>query len=867
MLHLILVISDNVLVSNNTNAPIVGPDGETYLIPREGYPVRSGANNVLTLPRFLKIGFRGTFDGQGYVISNYDGSDGRVLEGAFTYYVDDVLNTASSTKTMGAGIFGVITGEATVKNVAFKGVYIDWSPILAFEYFSPRNAIINEGDCYTARRLRIESIFVSTKEARTWGTLVYIHDGVGYDFEDCFFDVTSIGSGNNLKGGVIGTDNQWTQTNDGLKTHANDVYVAVVNNNMSGAVGGVTTATQNSSGTRQFPAITDVNGEYVYDENGTQLHWEPVPNYDIDVTFATSVEELYTATTNSHKFGFETQQTMAEAFAGNKNFVVTQDGKVYWKRIYETSLTLSATSVELADKNATAEVTLSYSGNAVTPDSVTLDSNILKYENGVISVVNHVPGTYEVVFNYNGAEVVLEVVLSAVTKDAYLQEDGELVAHGLNSIVGKYFTVNGTEVDATMFNGKIKLDIAGLGLTAPTTQAGSATVDMYGDFGKEITFNCQYVSLAIDEAEDLKHFNVGYTFDATEYKNATDKVAYLANCQANPFDYYEGYYVLLKDIDASGIVFEHEAVVAPTITNGGFALADSSYVTSFTATNPMAQDYDGNGIVDEVEANYFIPRSGYPINNGLNLVFNHKIGFRGVFNGQGHIITNLNDTVRNPVKYYQTGDTTEMTGTAYDVGAGLFGVLQSIPQIKNVAFVNLHVSKSGGLSMYTVSRNKLIGAITTGRPSIYNAFFKTAESEVNYGIISSKTESMHGVRELFVVVDATSHTSLAPSASKLIGGINGGDRADKNTGLNTIARYVYVAAQKTELNQGFDNVQEQKVWNVIEVPASLPTTNTVAVFPTTYKALQTSIFHKGTLDTLIRIGKLKELITYRDTGK
>ena len=62
-----------------------------YVIPREGYPV------MVATVSHVKVGFRGTFDGQGHTLSN----------------VDSTRETTLATK--GMGLFGAITNGAVIK--------------------------------------------------------------------------------------------------------------------------------------------------------------------------------------------------------------------------------------------------------------------------------------------------------------------------------------------------------------------------------------------------------------------------------------------------------------------------------------------------------------------------------------------------------------------------------------------------------------------------------------------------------------------------------------------------------------------------------------------------------------------------------
>ena len=226
------------------------------------------------------------------------------------------------------------------------------------------------------------------------------------------------------------------------------------------------------------------------------------------------------------------------------------------------------------------------------------------------------------------------------------------------------------------------------GLTMPTTLPGTVTVELIGAYGTEIEFTSTYVTVAIDEAEDLNVFSVEFTFNQEEYKNATDKEAYLAEKQDNPFTYADGYYVLVKDIDASSVPVAHNAIVQvdpTTYTQVGFTADEIT--NSLTPNNTLAQDYDGNGTVDEVEVKYFIPRTGYPIAklNGPTTYFK-KVGLLGTFDGQGHIISNIYSTTGGNFVYNGTEEVT-LTGS---YGTGLFGILSAGSVIKNVAVINFN---------------------------------------------------------------------------------------------------------------------------------------------------------------------------------
>ena len=770
--------TNNKYVPANTNATITY-EGVDYNFPRPGYPVRSASDYTPNFSYFSKVGFRGVFDGQGYTISNlsFAGRGGSATNGRYTYYTDDTLNYATSLNTMGAGIFGVLASPAEVKNVAIDNAYVDFGSVFAVLLMNPGSASWTAPDIYSNVRILFENTYIRTRNSREWGVITYKMNGIGPRYVNCFFDFTSLGTAaNSWKGVTVLGHGQVSQSNTSLQVRATNLYVAI---NTAGA------------------------------------HGIGSPNVNMDLTIADTVDALYTATANKHGIA----KTMAGSFADNPYFTVVGN-KVYWKGIYEKSLALSATSVELADKNATTNVTLSVSGEAVTPEKVELDSNVLKYEGTTLSINNYVAGTYEVVFTYNGAKTVLTVTLPAIVKNAYLQVDGELVAHGLDSIVGKYFTVNGTEVDATMFNGKIKLDIASLNLTAPTTQAGSATVEMYGDYGKEITFNCQYVTLAIDEGEDLKYFNVGYTFDQAEYDKLLEEgdpdkiVAYLEEKQANPFNYYDGYYVLTKNIDAKDVEFKHEAVVmADYWYDGAFELDETKNVLKEYNDKP---DLTPKATITYNEVDYAIPRELFPISNrnnsmGIGGICFKKVGFYGTFDGQGYVISNLNYKERTRPQYYDT-HTGKLSSS--EEGGGLFGVINVKASIKNVGFYNMYVDKSAGLAMYIT--NPYSGSLNAGdvayddsslnvNNEFRDIYVYTARKRdgvditKNFGIFAGKRGTTRRMNFYNIFVDAENLTEnhivydvRGNESSVYQAGFYGGDRNDVG-GLNCYHTYSFIA--------------------------------------------------------------------------
>ena len=880
------------LVAQN-RAAIITYNNVEYKIPRSGFPLfaikaSTDKNGKVTYERapaasVKKQGFYGTFDGQGYVIDGLE-SDSRVIYYSYDNNTDDpsddIMLSASDTNkttnpdyyqfaeasgTMGAGLFGLVHGSAVFKNVAFDNLDVDFGQLIAmYNVEVAKNA-----------RVKYENVYIKLVSGRNWGIIYYRTIQTGSNYVNCFFDFTACGtksgSSNDYKNGynVLG-ETKYSETNTGWQTKATNLYIAI-------------------------PEATSVH-----------KHNLGTPNVNLDVTFATTVEGLYTQTTNAH----DVEVSMATDFAENTYFKVTKEGKVYWKKLFENSLVLSTDLITLTKEAPTASVSLNAMGSAITPDEVTFNKDIFDYVEETndegeivdryITFNKYVAGTYEAYFKVDDKVVVLQIVLPAIPQEAFLQEDGELVLHGLDSIEGKTFKIAGAEVPATMEKGKVFLDLTGVKL--PALQ-GKIEVVLDGVYGVEAIYNCEYVTLAIDEGDDLKYFNVGYTYKQEEYDKKTnddDRKAYLAQCQASPFDYYEGYYVLATNVNASGIVFEHEAIVAlsreksstavaTVASEGGYtiSLVRSGNVVSSSTFVPlegiknMAQDYDGNGTAEGFELDYAFPRSGFPLASGQINVTDIRFGFRGIFDGKGHIIYNLNDTVRTPVQYYIADGSLV---SSYDVGAGLFGIMQKNSSIKNTAFVNIHVGKSSGLAMYGPANNKYSsenGVAKSGYLEVENMFFKTAESEYTYGILwgscGDSVNASTAFKLRFIVIDAPSHTGKVPviikgstsvSTSGLNGGVLGGDRQSTNRGLEGYAGFVYIAMQNSahELYQGVNttnatHVQKRYCFKPVsdEEEYAIPTAKTKADFVTSYSELFKCVDLMGTADKADDVTMVKAL--------
>ena len=774
-----------------------------YFIPHDKYPALVGHcrrdNNkayYTTAMPYEHIGFYGTFDGQGHVISNLNAkrSDSLVIN-----YMDGT--TQNTFSGYGAGIFGVLNAHASITNVAL--VNLDASKSSAFAlaaYNSLTSDTFEEGEIYYGAKNKVDftNMYIQLGSTTTVGTTYSLSPMAGAAFNNLFIDATNLTSAStNYSGqpetGILGGNKNYN-SGAGAGYTASNVYVAT---SLSFGILG--------------------NESYV---SNTQ---------HMNVIKADTVEGLYSATADL----YGNEETMAEAFADAKYFEVI-GSKVFWNGFYASQLKFvdaedeELNSIELGEINA-LEVYLADDYGKVDAE-VSFNTDVLTYENGFIKVVTNKVGSYEATFTYGDYSKVITVAIVAQTieKEGYLQEDGEVVGvSGLdvNALNGATYKVNEVIVNGEVVGGKLYLDLSNVELTAPTTAAIPVAVEISTESANYVV-NASYVTMAIDEATDLQKFNVGYTFDATEYTNATDKDAYLAKCQENPYDYYEGYYVLTNDIDATGIAFDHEAVMhvygtrsskgtPPTATIGfGWNATESQYVVNNTtavdaAGGYLAQDYDGNGTVDSTEAKYLFPHDKYPAlvaecrydNNkayySTAMPYEH-IGFYGTFDGQGYKISNLNAKRSDSLVINYMDGTTQNTFSGY--GAGIFGVLNAHASITNVALVNLDASKSSAFAL--IAYCSISGTEYSEDEIYYGAKNKVDFTNMYIQLGSTTTV---GTTHTFspnagaafnnLFIDATNLTSATTlySGQNETGVLGGGKNHNSNSGAGYSASNVYVA--------------------------------------------------------------------------
>ncbi len=269
-----------------------------------------------------------------------------------------------------------------------------------------------------------------------------------------------------------------------------------------------------------------------------------------------------------------------------------------------------------------------------------------------------------------------------------LQEDGSIIA----KIVGAD-SLNITAIAHNAQNLTYNSETGVVTLPQSLALALGESIALYAfDKDNNVTvLSLKYVTKVISTKEDLTYFNVGYTYDDAVFTalNDNEKVAYLENAQNNPYDYYDGYYVLANNVDATGITFNHEAVVtveASQKDSVGFEINEDEDTLNFKNSNAQIEH---GGVY------YNIPHSGYP---ALKTTYTtrdksssvltpgayfFKMGLLGTFDGQGYIISNLN-TLRSNVSIEG--------GTADRNDAGIFGAINAGSVIKNVAVKNVKLA-------------------------------------------------------------------------------------------------------------------------------------------------------------------------------
>ncbi len=647
-----------------------------------------------------KAGFRGVFNGNGHTIFNLDTTRNVV-------YNNSKGNNETSTR--GVGLFGFLQGNYVIKNVAFENMKVDKGNGLAYTATShvANTAIVKKGSG------TYENIYISLSEDS--------RSPQGLLFTNCFggrFILNNI-----LINAPHLTYESNYATSSGLIDINGDVNVLF---HSYAKYNGVVIISKHPVGMK--------TSYQTYGENEKVI----VDGKDVTDKIALDVKnETYPE--HRRKSGikkFNSTKEMSEAVGEDINLstfnnsywqIEEKDGSkvLQWKALMGYTFDFYDENEETFDsilfdkKGSSKSFTIRNSIETITNYTATVsDSNVLEVKAGKINLKEYKLGYYEITFkfiNSFGNEItrVIPVTVDALNVNAYLSYDkdngvehtawddnGEIVGHGLQEDIillpdeNYRYMIDNVEVTGTVTGSKILLDNLS-SANLPDKLPGSVTVKVIDENDEaKMVFNLTYVTLAIDEAEDLTKLNVGYTYDDAVFTalNDNEKVAYLENAQNNPYDYYDGYYVLVNDINANGITFTHEAVlhVNNDHANVGFTIneeEDKLEVTEGNSTAPIVYN----------EVTYNIPRINYPAYKEVYIAkatiarlpgaYFFKMGLLGTFDGQGYTISNLN-AIRPAQKYY-VDNSNSTTGNAQSYDAGIFGAVNAGSVIKNVAVTDV----------------------------------------------------------------------------------------------------------------------------------------------------------------------------------
>ena len=579
-------------------------------------------------------GLLGTFDGRGYVISN--------------------LTTTQS------GLFGVIAGEGTVKNVGFidckvnnhAGGFLAWAITgggkLQDVYATTDNSNIGSnysplvstwGQAAKANNVIIEDNTLlktnSTSSSYAYGSLSYsnINDSTGTprpqlqfkkDYLNNFFiisdkplqaTVPSNVLGNDLANHTVGLEAQFV---DGVE-YANANIIAL--------------------GIKRYTSTANMRLDTTND-------------------YTSFNSEVWTFVNGAPKFIRALDKAVSVYFGEQE--VKNGEIEVLKGQQYPVTLRIDGVAVDLKDFGGNITVTLE-SGNSVSVTDNVISAVAVSDTPSIVKISNGK-------FNFS---VAIDVVLDVEEHDEELYlsaEEGILFDANFNPIsVASIFDANSVELikvyDA--FGGLLTVGEDNTILGAGTSSTGyfETYVILY-TADKAIKVDLKVASLIIDEASDLSYFTIKKPWDFNK------TLAWGFTFSEGDFA-WDGYYVLVKDINASDYGVHY--------LENGTHTADSK--------SDNVRQHSG-------------AQNDYLFNNGISKmgVFSH--GLLGTFDGQGHVISNL---------------TTK--------ASGLFGVIAgSKAMVKNVGFVNCGAeSNNGAVLAYSI----------TGGAQVQDVFVETNGNAIN----------------------------------------------------------------------------------------------------------------------------------------
>ena len=777
------------------------------------------------------VGFRGTFNGKGFTIFNLDTTRDPIT------YINK--NGNKQVDSQSVGLFGYIAGPATIKNVAFENMKVVNGSGITYRGLCSvvETTTTPKGNC------TFENIYISLSEdsKEPKGILFFNVPGSRFNLRNVVINAPNLDVGDETSGGLI--DNNGT----GLEKDDRATYdgVVVISKYPLGFFSYYTMYGGNEKmGRDMYSEEKDYTVDLSKYALDTKLGYTPGPNGEkllyrrkSAIKKYNNIAEMAQDVNNFSKFPEAFWKVEKDENGGQTIFwksllgysydLYNEDGEIFDSVLFDTE---GAKPYKFTIKNSIEPIT-NYSATVS-------DSNVLEVKNGAIYLKQYKIGYYEVTLTFTSKfntpiTRVIPVTVDAKHIATYLQQDGEVVNHGLTELpAGASFSINGVNVAHSFEDGKLKVDLSGVDLSE-VVLTDRVDVYMKTSNGYDNRFVSMYVTLAIDEAEELNYFNVGYTFNQAEYDALTsddDKIAYLEKCEAEPFKYFDGYYVLAKDIDATGLKFSHEAAIeTPTqkikYNNGTkdtdytFTKGDVGFLVN-EATNTLEPRHKNAPIVGPNGREYMIPRDGYPIAGaytgvtdaaapsgqtgtvtvysgsfGVPAINFKKIGFMGTFDGQGHIISNLNTSryVIADVKYYNNNEDVDAQAVASKKGAGLFGIINNGCKVQNVAFTGVEFEWSALLAMYgntphsgALNTNGVQDILTTDKYQLENVYISAAKDTGK--VLSFTCASNGAMLGSFkdVIVDMTGATTQYL--------LNPGHFTQTNSGLYAKMERVYIAS-------------------------------------------------------------------------
>ena len=578
------------------------------------------------------LGFKGTFDGQGYSINNMQGTVG--------------------------GIFGILNG--TVKNVAFNNVTLD--------------KVLNASGAERVVSLLASRMFNSTL------------------LENIYIDVPNVYSTNySLLSAVVSSDigaknlviilntDKITSNCSPLSSRA----VRSVNGyGFSHGSDNPYNRLQNVVIVTGIPLGTMVNNASRADGSGIyRMDAANVTNLNVTVpfTFLTSNVLNYTAIKNSTLYRFNNLDELSQnkdaisaildKFSQNENWLVDSDGKVYWandyivqygdKKVENNIMQFTASAgkeVALSVKNALGEVV-----SANVSYSVPANNGVVTLTGSTLSIVKI--GTTTLTVKVGDEEIVITVKVTNPIIDRtnetpiILDADGEEV------------TVLGEEI--------LSAELVG----ATATVVDNKVALIFDDESKAA--NKEYV-VSFVTANYVYNYKVkyytAYIKNADDFKSA---FGYVADVTTSTIPNRNGYYVLANNIDFEGVEFKHGFIntkfESNTQTLGFTGTFDGNGYTMYNLTAPKGGVF---GIVNGTVKNVAFINADVPATNpsgilatytGSKAVFeNIYLTYNGVYNTKKAMLTYYANVAGLTVKssYFQgntiwTGATTTSTGTTY----------------------------------------------------------------------------------------------------------------------------------------------------------------------------------------------------------